>query len=200
MTLADERYWITDQRPPRWRTFFVLFGAFWAGEMLIWALEGKEPAAWAAALISAAVVGLPLLCVVWIGRITSSQYVVVRPNGLLVAVPFLRLIPFEDISYVRCLSLSKPAREYWGTTFRTRRLAPDWVEAPNIEINFRTPVKLNLYPFRWFRQLVLTVDRPNEFVAALAGKVSVDTSDAGAMYTRAIGRPWSRRWWSLQDH
>ena len=41
-----------------------------------------------------------------------------------------------------------------------------------MEIRFRRGVRLNLYPFRWCKLLILTVDKPDEFVESVSEKLT----------------------------
>lgn len=60
-----------------------------------------------------------------------------------------------------------------------RRFMPARDEPPNVEIELRRPARLNLYPFRWFRQLVLTLDRPAVYLASLPDHVTVHGDRGG---------------------
>jgi hypothetical protein len=182
---AGTRYSIRRFKPLRWRTFFLLFGALWALLLVSVALHGDEPpVGWGQAIALTPVVVLPLLFIFWLERLLSDQHVIVKPDGVLVAVPFRRLIRFDDIAYVRCLSLTEPTSKYWLMTLLGHKLVPAWDEPPNVELSFHKAIRLNLYPFRWCRQLQLTVDRPTEFVEALSKNVSVDMHNAAGMYAR----------------
>jgi len=41
----------------------------------------------------------------------------------------------------------------------------------NVDIRFKEPVRLNLYPFRWFTLIQLAVDRPDKFVGELSREI-----------------------------
>jgi len=125
------------------------------------------PQGWAAVPVAAVVIALLWVPLVWIGRIHSRQHVAVRDDGLLVAVPLMRVIPFEAIESARLVSYSQPIGEQGWWTLIQRKLIPVWNEPPNVDIRFRRPIRLNLYPLRWFTLLQLTVDEPDRLVADL---------------------------------
>ena len=125
----------------------------------------EPPKGWAAVPIAAVVVALLWVPVVWIDRINSRQHVAVLHDGLLVAVPLTRVIPFEAIASATRVNYSEPIGEWGWWTLIQRKLIPVWNEPPNVDIRFRRPIRLNLYPLRWFTLLQLTVDEPDRFVA-----------------------------------
>jgi len=134
-------------------------------------LDYEPPSGWAAAVAAAFVASALLFGIFWLGQIHGRQHVIIRPDGLLVAVPFRCLIPFEAIESVTCVDYSKPLWEYGFSTFLRRKLIPIWELPPNVDIRFKEPVRLNLYPFRWFTLIQLAVDRPDEFVKELSRKL-----------------------------
>ncbi len=129
------------------------------------------PRGWTGALLAGVVVSILLGFLFWLGRISSRQHVTIRSDGLLVAVPLQRLILFTEIESVTRAHYSKPTWEYGWSTFLRRKLIPAREEPPNVDIRFKEPVRLNLYPFRWFRMLLLTIDRPDKFVEELSREI-----------------------------
>lgn len=130
-------------------------------------LDHEPPIGWAALPLGMVAVTLVFAVFVWLGRLFSGQHVAVREDGLLVAVPFGRVVPFSDIQSVTRAGYLEPIGEYGLSTLLHRKLIPIWDKAPNVDIRFRRPIRLNLYPFRWFTLLQLTVDEPDRFVAQL---------------------------------
>lgn len=168
------RFSVFGARKPSWWIFFVLVGALWAMLLLAGLIRGYEPpVGWGTAAAGMPVVLLLWGFLFWMARKTADQHIVVQPTGLLVVIPFRRLIPYDDINEVRRVSIPEPSGELGMYTLLQRKLVPDWNRAPNIEIFFREPVRLNWYPFRWFRLLQLTLDRPGEFLRALPDTVRV---------------------------
>lgn len=169
-----ERFLAFGARKPGWWIFLALVGALWAMLLLAGLIRGYEPpVGWGTAVASMPVVLLPWALLFWMARKTSDQHIVVQPTGLLVVIPFRSLIPYDDIDEVRRVSIPGPSGELGLYTLVQRKLVPDWNRAPNIEIHFRQPVRLNWYPFRWFRLLQLTLDRPAAFLRALPDRVRV---------------------------
>ncbi len=129
------------------------------------------PRGWTGALLAGAVVSILFGFLFWLGRISSRQHVTIRLDGLLAVVPLRRRILFNEIESVTRAYYSKPTWEYGWSTFLRRKLIPAWDEPPNVEIRFKEPVRLNLYPFKWFRMLVLTIDQPDKFVEELSREI-----------------------------
>ena len=157
---------------PVW-VFIAFVGALLVVVLFRWAVLGQDPPSeWTDVFVVAPMLILLALGLFWIARIHSLQYVTVRPQGLLAAIPLKRIIPFSAIESVVRVDHSRPLGEYGWSTFLSRRLIPAWHQAPNVEVRFKRPVRLNAYPFPWFTLLLLTVDRPDTFVEELSQRLS----------------------------
>ena len=171
-TGESETYTLGSRKSLPWWAFPVFLLLLFTPFFFLVAFLGYEPpSGWAAAVAAAFVSSALFFGVFWLGQINGRQHVIIRLDGLLVAVPLRRLIPFEAIESVTCVNYSKPLGEYGFSTFLRRKLIPIWELPPNVDIRFKEPVRLNLYPFKWFRILLLTIEQPDRFVEELAREI-----------------------------
>jgi hypothetical protein len=185
-TDAPQRFSIRSElewKPPWW-LLFAWLAWLWVSVLLAAIVRGYEPpAGWVGAIAGTLVVALLFGFVFWLTRMISDQYLIVRPDGLLFAIPFRKLIPFADIERVtRADALEPPSEDrliQGLSNFFNRRLVSTRDHPPNIEIDLRRAVRLNLYPFRWFRQLVLALDTPPAFLSALPNEVMIYVERGG---------------------
>lgn len=180
-----ERFALTCRPMLPWWLPFAIVAVLLTNVALRDVIHGEAPPnGWFDAALSTPVILAVFFFLWWLGNVLGQQHAVVRADGVLLAVPFRRVIPFRDIQIVRPLTFSRPIGQYWLSTFVKRKLIPAWDEPPNIEILFSRPIRLNLYPPNWFTNLQLTVDRPDEFLSRMRHSVSVDATDAHRMYRR----------------
>lgn len=190
---THERFALTRRPVLPWWLPFAIVASLLTNVALRDVLGGESPPhGWGGAALFTPVILAFFFFLWWLSNLLTRQHVLVRPDGLLLAVPFRRVIPFHDIEIVKSLTFSRPSGEYWLSTFVKRKLIPAWDEPPNVEVRFSRPVRLNLYPFDWFGLVQLTVDRPDEFLSSMQGLVHVDAHDANAMFRRAPGKRTSR--------
>src|SRR5207249_10372549 len=102
-TDAPQRFSIRSElewKPPWW-LLFAWLAWLWTSLVLAGIVRGYEPpAGWAGAIAVTPVVALLFGFVFWLARRISDQYLVVRPDGLLFAFPFRKLMPFAEIQRV----------------------------------------------------------------------------------------------------
>ena len=191
-TGAPQRFSIRRYWKPPWWLLFAWLAWLWASVLLAAIIRDYEPpAGWPGAIAATPLIAALFGFVFWVGRIHSDQHIVVRADGLLFAIPFRRLIPFEKIEHINQVRFSEPLGEFCLSTFVNRKLVPARDEVPNVEIYFREPIRLNLYPFKWFRLLQLTIDMPSKFLDALPNDVTVYRPEGGEDWperTEADGR------------
>ncbi len=168
----DISYALVDRKgPPWWAMVALLLMLFMPVAFRVALLGYEPPKGWNDALIAMVVMTAIFLFLFWLGYVSSAQRVEIRGDGLLVVVPLRRVIPFAVIQSVRRVTHSTPVGQFGWSTFLHRKLIPAWEKPPNVEIRFKEPVRLNLYPFKWFRMLLLTIEQPDKFMEELSREV-----------------------------
>jgi hypothetical protein len=132
-------------------------------------------AGWTETLVAFTVIGVGYPAFGWfLLRHVMSQYVAIQPDGLVIRGIFSRrTVPFAKIADVRKpdWSITEWSNEGNLGTFLKRKFEPVWERQPNVEVTFRQPVRLNSFPFPWYKLLSLTLEQPEPFIRDLSDKL-----------------------------
>src|SRR5438105_15804616 len=97
VTVNDaDRYWIRHESRWPWWSALVFLVLIWAWPLASLAVgRYHPPSGWNAAIVATPLILLFAMFMVWMANTLGTQYVLVRPEGIIIAVPFERLIRLE---------------------------------------------------------------------------------------------------------